>query len=52
VRVHGEVRPPTYVEKAFIPREDLARNVRLSCRLRVERDLTVTVLRSPARRGK
>jgi Na+-transporting NADH:ubiquinone oxidoreductase subunit F len=50
VRVHGEVRPPTYVEKAFIPREDLARNVRLSCRLRVDRDLTVTVLRSATRR--
>ncbi|HKO23860.1 MAG TPA: 2Fe-2S iron-sulfur cluster-binding protein [Chloroflexota bacterium] len=52
VRVHGEVRPPTYVEKAFIPREDLARNVRLSCRLRVERDLTVTVLRPAPRQRK
>lgn len=44
--VEGDVRAPTYVEKAFIPREDLAANVRLSCRLRVERDITVTVLRS------
>lgn len=46
VRVHGEVRAPTYVEKAFIPREDLAQNVRLSCRLRVEHDVTVTVVRT------
>ena len=49
VRVEGEARPPTYVEKAFIPREDLARNVRLSCRLKVERDITVTVERSSER---
>lgn len=50
VRVQGEVRAPTYAEKAFIPREDLARNVRLSCRLKVERDMTVTVMRTTTRR--
>lgn len=50
VRVSGETRPPTYVEKAFIPRADLEQNVRLSCRLRVERDITVTVLRSAEQR--
>ena len=50
VLVSGEARPPTYVEKAFIPRDDLDRNVRLSCRLRVERDISVTVLRSAERR--
>ena len=50
VRVEGEARPPTYVEKAFIPREELAQNVRLSCRLRVERDIAVTVLRSATER--
>jgi ferredoxin len=38
------VRPPTYFEKAFIPREDLARGVRLACRTRVDREMTVTVL--------
>lgn len=49
VGVEGEIRAPTYVEKAFIPRADLARNVRLSCRLRVERDITVTVVRTTRR---
>ena len=49
VRVEGEVRPPTYLEKAFIPREDLERNVRLACRLKVERDIAVTVVRSSER---
>ncbi len=46
VLVNGDVRPPTYVEKAFIPRDELARNMRLSCRLRVESDITVTVVRT------
>ena len=46
VRVEGVAREPTYVEKAFIPRDDLAANVRLACRLRVEADIAVTVLRS------
>ncbi len=50
VRVEGEARPPTYVEKAFIPREDLARNVRLACRLKVLDNITVTVVRSSERR--
>jgi uncharacterized 2Fe-2S/4Fe-4S cluster protein (DUF4445 family) len=38
------VRAPTYFEKAFIPREDLARGVRLACRTRIDRAMTVTVL--------
>lgn len=50
VLVSGKARPPTYVEKAFIPRADLAQNVRLSCRLRVEYDISVTVLRSAQQR--
>ena len=50
VRVSGEARPPTYVEKAFIPRADLEQNVRLSCRLRVERDISVTVIRTAEQR--
>ncbi len=45
VRVEGQARPPTYIERKFIPRSDLADNVRLACRLRVEDDITVTVLR-------
>jgi ferredoxin len=45
VRVEGQARPPTYVERQFIPRSDLAGAVRLACRLRVEDDITVTVLR-------
>ncbi|MDQ2829569.1 MAG: 2Fe-2S iron-sulfur cluster-binding protein [Chloroflexota bacterium] len=45
VRVEGQARPPTYIERQFIPRSDLASNVRLACRLRVEDDITVTVLR-------
>ncbi len=45
VRVEGEVRPPTYIERRFIAPSDLAGNVRLACRLRVEFDITVTVLR-------
>jgi len=45
VRVEGQARPPTYAEHQFIPRSDLADNVRLACRLRVEDDITVTVLR-------
>ena len=44
IRVEGDVREPTYVEKAFIPRDDLAQSVRLACRLKVERDVTVAVL--------
>ena len=46
VRVEGGVRPPTYAERAFIPRAELADQVRLACRLRVESDLIVTVMRS------
>ena len=45
VRVEGQARTPTYIERQFIPRSDLADNVRLACRLRVEDDITVTVLR-------
>ena len=55
VRVEGEARAPTYVEKAFIPKDDLAANVRLACRLRVEEDIAVTVLHSATvarRRGR
>lgn len=37
-------RPPTYVERQFIDRADLARGVRLSCRSRPTSPLTVTVL--------
>ncbi len=46
VRVEGgdEARPATYIERKFIPRADLERNVRLSCRLRVEADIAVRVL--------
>jgi ferredoxin len=49
VRVEGQARPPTYIERQFIPRSDLASNVRLACRLRVEDDITVTVLREDGR---
>jgi len=45
VRVEGQVRPPTYIERQFIPRPALAGAVRLACRLRVEDDITVIVLR-------
>ncbi len=45
VRVEGQARPSTYAERQFIPRSDLTGNVRLACRLRVEDDITVTVLR-------
>ncbi len=38
------VRPPTYFERSFIPKEDLARGVRLACRTRVDREMTVVVL--------
>jgi len=44
VRVEGQARPPTYTERQFIPRSDLAGAVRLACRLPVEDDITVTVL--------
>jgi len=44
VRVEGEARSPAYIERQFIPPADLAANVRLACRLRVEDDITVTVL--------
>ena len=37
-------RPPTYVERQFIDRADLARGVRLACRSRPTEDITVTVL--------
>jgi uncharacterized 2Fe-2S/4Fe-4S cluster protein (DUF4445 family) len=37
-------RPPTYVERQFIDRADLARGVRLACRSRPVEDLTATVL--------
>jgi len=39
------VRPPTAIEKRFISRADLARDVRLACRLRVEGDIVVIVPR-------
>ena len=45
VRVEGEARPPTYIERRFIPPADLTAGVRLACRLRVEGAITVTVLR-------
>jgi len=38
------VRPATYFEQQFIPKADLARGVRLSCRTRPDRDMIVTVL--------
>lgn len=37
-------RPPTYVERQFIDRADLARGVRLACRSRPTDDVTATVL--------
>jgi ferredoxin len=37
-------RDPTYVERQFIDRADLARGVRLSCRSRPTSPVTVTVL--------
>jgi len=45
VRVEGETRLPTYIERHFIAPSDLAAGVRLACRLRVERDITVTIPR-------
>jgi len=48
VRVEGDARPPTYIERRFIPPSDLAANVRLACRLRVEAGIIVTVLREAA----
>ncbi len=49
VRVEGQARPSTYIERQFIPQPDLAGAVRLACRLRVEDDITVTVLREDGR---
>lgn len=46
VRVEGTARPPTYAERRFIAPADLAANVRLACRLRVEADIIVTVLQT------
>ncbi len=45
VRGEGDARPPTYIERQFISPVDLAAHVRLACRLRVEGDMAVTVLR-------
>ncbi len=44
------VRPPTYFERSFIPKEDLARGVRLACRTRIDREMVVVVL-PPTRRA-
>lgn len=46
------VRPATYFERSFIPKEDLARGVRLACRTRIEREMTVTVLPDRRRVGR
>jgi uncharacterized 2Fe-2S/4Fe-4S cluster protein (DUF4445 family) len=43
-------RAPTYVERQFIDRADLARGVRLACRSRPTSPLTVTVLPERASR--
>jgi uncharacterized 2Fe-2S/4Fe-4S cluster protein (DUF4445 family) len=44
------VRAPTYFERSFIPKEDLARGVRLACRTRIDREMVVVVL-PPTRRA-
>ena len=44
VRLALPAREPSYVERQFIPRPDLARGVRLACRSRPTAPLTATVL--------
>ncbi len=50
VQVSLPARPPTAVERQHIDRGDLARGIRLACRLRPTEDLVVTVLSEQRRR--
>ena len=44
IQLPSPVRTPTYVERQFIDRVDLARGIRLACRSRPTEDVTATVL--------